>query len=276
MIMHLLRVCVYVCATLTFSSLFSTASAAAVQTGTAAEPTACTSAERLANPALCAVDSGGKVLYTYDSLGRLTRVEYPSNSATFDYTYDAAGNRTEHRVDAVVLNRIRLWNAVVIEGGQLCFGVYRTNPSLDEITVQVETFEIDIANGELAPPRAGRNGTVPSYTVDNLAVEGIDYRKTSGSLTIPASSVGAIGGATGNSNFCVATLPDGVLEAPIKYVFARITSVSGGVADPSRDVAFGRIRDIDGDQGVEFTVRGASLEEPEAGASDTLMKFSVA
>lgn len=35
----------------------------------------------------------GSATYTYDNLGRLTRIAY-SNGVVITYTYDAAGNRT--------------------------------------------------------------------------------------------------------------------------------------------------------------------------------------
>lgn len=39
----------------------------------------------------------GSATYSYDSLGRLTRVEY-SSGVVIEYTYDAAGNRSSHVV----------------------------------------------------------------------------------------------------------------------------------------------------------------------------------
>ncbi len=40
----------------------------------------------------------GNVIYQYDSLNRLVRVEYP-NHTTIEYTYDAAGNILTRTVD---------------------------------------------------------------------------------------------------------------------------------------------------------------------------------
>src|SRR5947209_20576698 len=42
--------------------------------------------------ALCPQAFANSVSYAYDSLNRLTRVDY-GNGAVIDYTYDAAGNR---------------------------------------------------------------------------------------------------------------------------------------------------------------------------------------
>lgn len=39
----------------------------------------------------------GSVTYEYDNLGRVTKATY-SNGVVITYTYDAAGNRTQHVV----------------------------------------------------------------------------------------------------------------------------------------------------------------------------------
>ena len=199
---------------------------------------------------LSAAAQTGNVTYDYDDLGRLKTVTYEDTEARYNYTYDAAGNRTVHTVDGGLVNEVRLWNKTVNEGDALCYTVWRVGSSNVETQVRVETY----LPASAADYPLDFEGSVGTY---NAATSGVDYLPLAENLwlTIPPSSTGA------PTEFCITTIEDEDPE-PEEHVFARIAEVVNGIVDPLQETAFGRIKNDDGPV-VAFHVSNTMKAEPE-------------
>jgi len=165
--------------------------------------------------------------YTYDDLGRLVRVEYVDKKVFYDFSYDKSGNRTLHKVSGSN-TLIRLWNTRVLEGGWLSFGVWLTQPSADDVTV----------DWEVVPDLGTNPATSPQ-----------DYSTLFGTVTIPAGAQEA--------SISILTVDDALIE-PSEQVYVKLTNPKGAPLDPLEVQKVGTIRDNDG---VFFNVADVTVSE---------------
>jgi len=169
------------------------------------------------------------IKYVYDDQGRLKQVEYVDSGVTYDFSYDAAGNRTSHKVSGGSAE-IRLWNTRIKEGGTLGLGVWVTQPGLSGVSVEWEVV-----------PGLG----------DNPATLGADYNLASGKVEFPDGSQEVY--------INIPTIDDSEIE-PFEQVYVRLKNPIGAPldTDPLRTTKVGTIRDNDG---VYFDVADTTISE---------------
>jgi YD repeat-containing protein len=130
--------------------------------------------------ALAASGNAQAVTYSYDGLGRIVTVTYPDGKQIV-YSYDAAGNRTQHVVSASTVNRAPVAvddNKTVTEGTPLNFDP-RTNdsdPDSNPLTIT------NVSNGQHGTASIGGGGTSLTYTTTKgrVASDAITYAISDG------------------------------------------------------------------------------------------------
>ncbi|MCF6196799.1 MAG: hypothetical protein L3J50_08860 [Emcibacter sp.] len=134
--------------------------------------------------------------YEYDALGRLTKVIYQGGS-TVEYSYDAAGNRTQYTVAASSSSPSFAINDVsIIEGGTLTFTVTKTGSTTQSYNVNYATA----------------NGT---------ALAGSDYTAKSGTLSFSTAQT--------SQTISVVTTQDTTIE-PDETVYINLSGATSGAA----------------------------------------------
>jgi YD repeat-containing protein len=127
--------------------------------------------------------------YTYDQLGRIITVTYAGGKQII-YSYDAAGNRTQHVVSATTVNRPPIAvddTKTVTEGTPFTFDprANDSDPDGNPITVT------NVSNGEYGTASIGGGGTSITYTAPKGRVPGdvINYTISDGNNMSASATV---------------------------------------------------------------------------------------
>ena len=169
------------------------------------------------------------VAYEYDDLGRLVRVVYRRDGRRISYTYDAAGNRTEHIIGSATA-QVRAWtHRRAFENDEIEFIVWRRGPSADDITIEYQLYKCDPATEALGQCTTAdqaddgdyflsEDGSASCSTAAQPAVVAETHALKN--ATIPA------GGDYGFLSIKVPTCPDE--DDDLEHVYLRLTDIVGG------------------------------------------------
>lgn len=153
------------------------------------------------------------VNYSYDQLGRIVTVTYPDGKQIV-YTYDAAGNRTQHVVSASTVNRAPVAvddTKTATEGAPYTFDP-RTNDSDPDGNALTVT---NVSNGESGTATVGGGGTSITYTptLGRVASDLITYSISDGNgMSASAAVTITIGNAAPTAvNDAITVLENGSL-----------------------------------------------------------------
>jgi hypothetical protein len=183
--------------------------------------------------------------YTYDALGRLTKVDHgttgPIAGVQSNYSYDHADNRTQVQVinaNAGVTFSIAS-NGAVTEGGNSVFTVTKSGSAVGSLTVNYAT-------------------------ADGTAVAPGDYAASSGTLTFTSAQT--------SQTVSVPTVDDTVIENPES--FSMSLSSPGGGSTITSGTAAATINDNDTPPctGVSFAIASNGAVTEGAGSVFTVTK----
>ncbi len=121
----------------------------------------------------------GGTAYTYDALGRLISVRY-DDGRQITYTYDAAGNRTQHVVSATTINRAPVANpdAVTMYEGS---GSVSVSPLSNDTDPDNNTLALySVTNGEFGTGSVSGSNVTYTSTYGRNATEKLTYTITDG------------------------------------------------------------------------------------------------
>lgn len=179
------------------------------------------------------------ISYSYDSLGRLVRVEY-LDGRVYAYEYDAAGNRRTVVQENDNLPLIYLLGASTTEGSQLIFNVVRLRSTTNNLRIYYET----LIDGDATP---GQDYELSDCDVGNLSqCNFVDLDANVSSAEIRINTI------------------DDEIDEPVESMRLRLVGVEGNLAtiDAARQERDGYITDNDR-AGVFFSVLPASANEGE-------------
>lgn len=153
------------------------------------------------------------ITYQYDALGRLVAVQSSgtvNNGQSVTTTFDAAGNRTNYKVEGAQAN-LSIGNADVTEGGTLSFTV----------------------------TRSGNTSTAASATyasASGSATSGSDFTAVSSTVSFTAGEI--------SKNISVTTIDDALVEAEETMTVTLSNATGGAVIGTATGT--GTIHDNDG------------------------------